>query len=228
MIDYELEKDYRNRRTKDDKDEKIVSEFADEYFYPQFADKWERNTDISTQIKGLDVTVTGSTGSIYTIDEKASTHWIGKKLQTFSQELSFVNKFGKIQNGWFLDTNCINDYFVEIWIDDVSSSEKILNDWHDITDATIVLLKKEDMYQRLRNDNIHGEQCLKICQDLRDKESNKSESDYYNQYKLCVQPKNKRERAGNILFSRNVLVNELSIFAVRIKNKELHIIVDKR
>ena len=85
--------DYKIRRNKDEKDEKIVGDFLDNYFYPTFATTITRCTDKDLQIRGLDVTLSNTDWTI-TIDEKAATRWAGRNLQTFAHEVSAVNRLG--------------------------------------------------------------------------------------------------------------------------------------
>lgn len=209
--------DYKIRRKKDEQDEKIVGEYLDNYFYPTFTTSITRNTDKATQIAGLDVTVTDLEGFDYTIDEKAATHWAGKNLQTFAHEISSVNVSGRTYDGWLLDFHSSSNYLVEVWIDGVNTIDGKLNDYTNITDCTIVLIKKNDLWNYLKYKNISSSSLKELGEKLRN--FNMS-YDYYNGFKV-TQQMNYQEHAVNILIPRSTLINEISRYAVRIKNGEV-------
>lgn len=209
--------DYKIRRKKDEQDEKIVGEYLDNYFYPTFTTSITRNTDKATQITGLDVTVTDLEGFDYTIDEKAATHWAGKNLQTFAHEISSVNISGRAYDGWLLDFHSSSNYLVEVWIDGVNTIDGKLNDYTNITDCTIVLIKKSDLWKYLKYKNISSSSLKELGEKLRN--FNMS-YDYYNGFKV-TQQMNYQEHAVNILIPRSTLINEISRYAVRIKNGEV-------
>lgn len=206
--------DYKIRRSRDVKDEKIVGDFLDNYFYPTFTTTITRNTDKATQIQGLDITVTDNEGFSYTIDEKAATRWAGRNLQTFAHEISSVNVAGSVYDGWLLDFHSASDYLVEVWIDGVNTIDGRLNDYTNISDATIVLIKKKDLYSYLRSKNISSIKLKEIGEYLR---NYSMPSDYYNGFKITCQLNN-QERAANILIPRSTLINTIGRYAVQIKN----------
>lgn len=214
----ELQSNYRTRRSRDEKDEKIVGDFLDRYFYPTFCTTITRNTDKDTQINGLDVTVDGINGIEYTIDEKAATRWIGRNLQTFAHEISCVNVNGKTYNGWLLDFNSSSDYLVEVWVDNVNSTDGYLHDYTNITDATVAMIKKDDLYRWLKTNHIKSTELLELGEILRER------GDFSQMYKgfkvICQQPPI-QERAANILIPRSTLVNTIACYAVQIKNNKV-------
>lgn len=207
-----MKSDYKERRTKDERDEKIVAKYLDTYFYPTFTVTTTRNTDKATQIAGLDVTVTDSEGYNYTIDEKAATNWVGRNLQTFAHEVSSVNVSGITYDGWLLDFKSASDYLVEVWVDD--AKDTILTDYTDITDTTIALIKKQDLWNYLKRKNISSIKLKELGEKLRN--FNMS-YEYYNGFKV-TQQMNYQEHAVNILIPRDTLINTISQYAVRIKD----------
>lgn len=207
-----MKSDYKERRTKDERDEKIVAKYLDTYFYPTFTVTTTRNTDKATQIAGLDVTVTDSEGYNYTIDEKAATHWVGRNLQTFAHEVSSVNVSGITYDGWLLDFQSASDYLVEVWVDD--AKDTTLTDYTDITDITIALIKKQDLWNYLKHKNISSIKLKELGEKLRN--FNMS-YEYYNGFKV-TQQMNYQEHAVNILIPRDTLINTISQYAVRIKD----------
>lgn len=206
--------DYRTRRTRDSKDEKIVGEFLDNYFYPTFTTSITRNTDKATQIKGLDITVKNEEGYSYTIDEKASTRWAGRHLSTFAHEISAVNISGVSYDGWLLDFDSCSDYLVEVWVDEVNSTDGRLYEYNNISDATIVLIKKSDLWSYLKRKNVSSIELKEIADKLR---TFQLPNYYYNGFKI-TQEMIKQEHGVNILIPRDTLINTISKYAVRIKN----------
>ena len=210
------ESDYKTRRTRDEKDEKIVGEFLDTYFYPTFSTTITRNTDKQTQIQGLDVTAINNEGYTYTIDEKAATRWIGKNLQTFAQEISSVNISGNTYDGWFISPRQINQYYVYVWIDEVSNINNKLTDSKDITKATVVMLDKHNLYNYMKKHNITARELKEVGEYLR---TNRIPSTNFKGFRITMQV-NQQEQAANILISRDTLINELSNLAVQINTKD--------
>lgn len=206
--------DYTTRRSRDEKDEKIVGQFLDTYFYPTISTTIERNTDRDTQIKGLDVTITGYDGAKYTIDEKAATRWAGRNLQTFAHEISSVNRRGEVYDGWLLDFHSSSDWLVEVWIDGVNTVDGRINDYTNITDATIVMINKNYLWHYLGGCNISSIKLKEIGEYLR-VYSNYSTT--YNGFKITCQ-QNCQERAANILIPRSTLINSIGSYAVQIKD----------
>ena len=155
----------------------------------------------------------------YTIDEKAATRWIGRNLQTFAHEISSVNVNGEAYNGWLLDFNSSSDYLVEVWVDGVNSTDGYLHDYSNITDATIALVKKSDLYQWLKSKDIKSTELLELGEMLREQGLN---SQMYKGYKVICQQPPIQERAANILIPRSTIINTISCYAVQIKNNKVN------
>lgn len=215
-----MKTDYQERRCKDEKDEKIVGRFLDTHFYPTFTIDTTRNTDKDTQITGLDVTVSDANGYQYTIDEKAATHWAGKNLQTFAHEVSSIDVAGKEYDGWLLDFNSSSEYLVEVWIDGLNSENGKLNDYTNITDCTIALIKKSDLWTWLKKKNISSTGLKELGEKLR---NYNQPYEYYNGLKVTLQM-NYQEHAVNILIPRDSIINSISKYAVNIKNNKITVL----
>lgn len=203
--------DYKTRRTKDEKDEKIVAQYLDKYFYPNWTMTSTRCTDKEMQCEGLDITVVDSKGETITIDEKAATRWIGRSLSTFSHEISSIDTAGREYDGWLLDFKSKSEYLLEVWIDDAKDTK--LNDYTDITDATIALVPKKNIWNYLRKNQITSSELKAVAEEMRT--INKPYR-YLKNFKLTQQT-NQQEHAANILIPRNTIINLLSSYAVRIK-----------
>lgn len=133
-------------REYDEHCEKIVSQFLDEHFYKLLPEleNFERITDKQYQVKGVDVIINYKDKQIY-IDEKAAVKYL--KLKTFALELSFLNRFGKLQTGWFLDKKKINDYYLFVWINELTGDK--IEDITSIKEVDVALVKKEKLYNHL-------------------------------------------------------------------------------
>lgn len=209
--------DYRTRRSQDVKDEKIVGDFLDTYFYPTFSTTITRNKNKELQIQGLDVTVTGTNGYNYTIDEKAATRWVGRNLQTFAHEISSVNVKGEIYDGWLLDFHSASQFLVEVWIDAVNTTDGILYDYTNIKDATVVMIYKPDLFHYLGSKGIRSNKLKEIAECIR---NHGVPSWNFNGFKITCQQKC-QERAANILIPRDTLINTISCYSVQIKNGQI-------
>ena len=133
-------------REYDEHCEKIVSQFLDEHFYKLIPEieNFERITDKQYQVKGVDVIINYKDRQIY-VDEKAAVKYL--KLKTFALELSFLNRFGKLQTGWFLDKKKINDYYLFVWINELTGDK--IEDISSIKEVDVALVKKEKLYNHL-------------------------------------------------------------------------------
>lgn len=210
-----MKEDYRSRRSVDEKREAIVAQYLDKYFYPNWTTSTERNYDRATQIAGLDLTVVDFRGDKITIDEKAATRWVGRNLPTFAHEISSININGCEYDGWLLDFNSSSDYLVEVWIDDAKDTS--INDYTDITDATIALIPKKNIWSYLEKKHIDYDKLKSIAKELRCMCCPYS---YYNGLKVSCQIK-QHEHAANLLIPRDSIVNFICTYAVRIKGGKI-------
>ena len=126
--------------------EKIVSQFLNEHFYKLLPEleNFERIKDKQYQVKGVDVVINYKDRQVY-VDEKAAVKYL--KLKTFALELSFLNRFGKLQTGWFLDKKKINDYYLFVWINELTGDK--IEDISSIKEVDVALVKKEKLYNHL-------------------------------------------------------------------------------
>lgn len=212
-----LDWEYRVRRNYVEDGEHMVSAFLDKYFYPLWTTELERYPyDDPRQIQGLDITVKCD-GVYYTIDEKASVRWIGKHLNSFSQEISSVNTQGYEYDGWLLDFNSVSDYLLEVFVDEVKDGGNTLKDPEDITDLTAVLIKKTDLWRWLKEHGISSADLRDIAAAMR---RNNTPSRWHNGYKIVLSNKVK-EKMANILIPRDELINDIAVMALRIKDKDI-------
>lgn len=122
--------------------EEVLNEFLVEEFYPRVATSHEPVTSQSEQERGHDVRATFNwTDGPVVLDEKAqnSTYWLNDPSPTFVMEI-----FGESRHedgsptgdiGWFVDENNETEYYVLVWLPDVSLFRL---EWGVDTDPTLV------------------------------------------------------------------------------------------
>ena len=99
---------YATTRKKDSAMSDVVGGFMDAHFYPMFGEKWKRVVEPNLQRRGVDVVFGGCR-----IDEKVKIKggFANRLLDYPSFELSFVNRRGERQPGWFLSDYSLTDYY---------------------------------------------------------------------------------------------------------------------
>lgn len=139
-------------REKHEQQESWVANWLDIYFYPYISKGFERNRDSSTQVLGIDLTLTGRT-EVITIDEKASVEWANCGLNKYSMELSLLaqdkysGKFKEI-NGWYM-TNSTSTHIGIVFIDSATTVCDRYLTGSGITQATVVIINKHDFQEKL-------------------------------------------------------------------------------
>ena len=107
-------------REKDTVVEREVAKFLDKNLYSNtdMFSEFARTDGYEEQIHGSDVILSTSDNKLYRkiVDEKVAISRANVDLPTFSLELSFINKIGKKQVGWFLDTSKTTEYYLFGWI----------------------------------------------------------------------------------------------------------------
>lgn len=120
----------------------IVGTFMDSHFYSKLGVKWQRIDDARLQKRGVDV-IFGDCK----VDEKVKIKggFANKLLEYPSFELSFVNRFGKRQLGWFLDPNSLTTYYALIAVfGDFIDENGVDSDT--IDHLNVLFVKKQDLY----------------------------------------------------------------------------------
>ena len=144
------------RREANVKNTETVERFLDKFLYkPENGfEKTERIFDKQRQVSGVDV-ISTIDGTKWYVDEKAATDYVNKNLTTFSLELSFINRAGEIQDGWFLNNKLSTTAYLFVWVDS-GITEEIQEDVNlitenGITSLTAALVKKKDIKTYLEN-----------------------------------------------------------------------------
>ena len=126
-----------NLREEDIKLSNNIYDFLDKTFYATEVTNFERVNDKKRQVGGID-TIFEIDGKKYIADEKAAVRW--RNLTTYSLELSFINKKGEVQDGWFIRDDLQNDSYVFVWVDEKEGKEYI----------SLVVVKKEKILEHLK------------------------------------------------------------------------------
>ena len=134
-------------RNDDERLSNIVSEFLDKNFYVKTIN-FKRIYSKKEQVEGIDVKFTLN-NFYYLCDEKAAIRYINKPLNTFSMELSFIDKSNNIHDGWLLDENKVNNSFMFIWID--KATRNLLENVEDILKLELVIVKKDSIINYLNS-----------------------------------------------------------------------------
>ena len=93
----------RQQYARDTQIEAMTASFLDSNFWPKLSTRavpirWK---DTEHQFNGIDVSLSCDSG-VFNFDEKCKTYGCLNQLLNFlSFELSFVNKGGAVQDGWF-------------------------------------------------------------------------------------------------------------------------------
>ena len=209
--------------------EQAFAKFLDVSLYNHriFSEKC-RTTTKEKQLRGIDITVSISDlnlKEIY-IDEKAQLDkkYIGHPLPTFAFELSFINKLGKIQDGWLIDKQKYTQYYLLNWIIDADNKNNLT--YKDFNETSFCLIEKNKLLKYL-SDKKYDREALKTKAELIRKEGNfgkidkKESNDFYFYYS-----KHLKEQPINLIIKKELLIC-LSVFygeiKKNIKDKVYHI-----
>ena len=109
-----------NNRKNDSIVEREIAKFLDEKLYSNktLFKEFARTDDKEEQISGSDVVLSTSDGVLYrtVVDEKVAARYANMGLNTFSLELSFIDKNGNRRSGWFIDNTKKTEYYLLGWI----------------------------------------------------------------------------------------------------------------
>ena len=138
----------------------VVGDFMDEYFYSKLGEKWKRVSDAKLQKRGVDVLFGDCK-----IDEKVKIKggFANTLLEYPSFELSFVNRYGKRQLGWFLDPNSLTDYYAMIAVfGDFKDETGVAADT--IRYLNVLFVKKQDIYDYIILNGVDVESGVRILE----------------------------------------------------------------
>ncbi|MGL4402651.1 MAG: hypothetical protein ACRCTS_02835 [Fusobacteriaceae bacterium] len=105
--------------------------------------KKSKNIKILSQLKGIDLIVT-TDKEVFKIDEKAQLYYINNPLPTFAFELQFLNRNSEVSEGWLINSNLENDYYMLIW-PSAKHSDLSLITKDDFSQIECLLIKKSEI-----------------------------------------------------------------------------------
>jgi len=129
----------------------LVSSFLDTHFYSEKTSNFTRIEDRVHQVQGLDV-IFDLNNEHYDCDEKNGGTRINTNLRTFSLELSFINRGGFRNVGWFLNPDLKNNSYMLIWPDKADTDKPQTVD--EIREVEIALVKKDKLKKYLEEHGI--------------------------------------------------------------------------
>lgn len=171
--DYEKE----SNRKLDTLVEKEIAKFLDKSLYKSnlFSDI-ERVNDVERQYQGIDIVISMKGFDLYNVnvDEKAqsSKKYIGKPRNTFALELSFINKKGKEQVGWFLDPKKETEFYLFVWIEKVNANihkDNYQLKEEDIDTISFCLVRRESLLFLLEHESFSIEKLQEKNDEIRRK-----------------------------------------------------------
>lgn len=137
--------------------EREIAKFLDKHLW-NTVESFHRTDTLSEQISGSDLVVTEKKLNLNNavIDEKVAARYANLMLDTFSLELSFINKRGIVQDGWLLDTKKKTELYLFGWIDKAELKQNlegkwITNDMHEesIKELEYCLVRRQDIIDYL-------------------------------------------------------------------------------
>jgi|GEM_PF-1516136 len=121
--------------------EKILAAYLDR-IYKLKGYSVERTTNINKQYRGVDL-ILQKDGKVLFVDEKAQLHYLNSDLPTFTFELSYLNKSGFINTGWFLDESKETNFYFLVTNIMLRDNLKVLRMPEDIDTLKITAVSRE-------------------------------------------------------------------------------------
>lgn len=209
-------KDYNTYRSYDERACEVVNDFLDTKFYPIYTDCSERIDEKQYQIKGIDIKF-DMNGTTYICDEKAAVKWMNKNLLTYAMELEFINRGGRLNDGWFVNNSQTNNSYCLIYTDKVDAPYDSFTT-EDIKDATVIVVKKYTIKKYLEDKGWTSENLKKKCKEIRDNDGYRVNMGNLQKHGLKFSySRNLPEKPINVLIPREEL-EEMSDLTVRYIN----------
>lgn len=133
-------------RESDEKKADIVNSFLYDEFYSKYTTDYCYYNDLSTQVKGIDVSFVYNNKK-YLCDEKAAVNWCNVPLETYAFEICSFNRGGKFQLGWLLNDDNKNDSYMLVWLNKTDKNE--LTSKGEIREADIMIMDKSKLRQHM-------------------------------------------------------------------------------
>ena len=106
--------------------EREMASFMDENLWGKAikCEGFRRTDELGDQIRGSDLVCDIEGIGHCVIDEKVAARYANSGLNTFSLEVSFINKRGVIQEGWLLDEKKSTTHYLFGWVDKATLPRK--------------------------------------------------------------------------------------------------------
>lgn len=137
--------------------EREIAKFLDKHLWNKI-ESFARTDTLVEQVSGSDLVVTDKKLGLdnAVIDEKVAARYANLSLDTFSLEMSFINKRGVVQDGWLLDKKKKTDYYLLGWIDKAELPRNYEGRWitdkmteNSIKELEYCLVKRQDIIDLL-------------------------------------------------------------------------------
>ena len=156
-------------------------------------------------------------GTTYICDEKAAVKWMNKNLLTYAMELEFINRGGRLNDGWFVNNSQTNNSYCLIYTDRVDAPYDTFTT-EDIKDATVIVVKKYSIKKYLEDKGWTSENLKKKCKEIRDNDGYRVNMGNLQKHGLKFSySRNLPEKPINVLIPREEL-EEMSDLTVRYIN----------
>lgn len=197
-------------RKQDEQAANAVAQSLDCNFYID-TDNFTRVYDKNRQVVGVD-TEFDYAGYHYVCDEKAAIRYANRPLNTYSLELSTLDKRGVEIPGWFVNSNMVNNSYLFIWLNKVDSIiDNCSFTSEDIKEYEVALVTKEALFDYLDSVGMSKYEMQQLCYEIRNGEDVNMGNIYKDGYKLSYS-EHLFEKPINILVPRTILrdISELT------------------
>lgn len=143
----------------DKRKEELFGTWLDKHFYSRIIPYYKeitRVSDITIQKKGVDVIIEKEDGKKIYIDEKATLHYINKKIPTFAFEI--MNMTSGTQ-GWLYNPDYITDYYVLAW---PNATDERIPDAEAFVDTEIMCIERSKVLQLLTDKGLTENRILDL------------------------------------------------------------------
>lgn len=130
----------QSTRVSDTNQESIITQFLENGFFSLYGKPYEIVRDKERQVKGIDVVFNGKNVDI---KAQSSKRYINNPTDTFSMELSCLNRNGEEMVGWFLNEELLTDLYAFVWVINATVNEQGgISSCNDIHKAELMFVNK--------------------------------------------------------------------------------------
>lgn len=207
----------RKKEREDKNGENIAHQFLLENFYTK-TEYFHECITKEEQLKGYDTTFSFM-GLDYKCDEKAALDYVNKEypLGTFCLELSYLDRYDNLREGWFTDPSEENNSYLFLWIDKAKTDKVTSKD--DILEGEYMLVMKDDIKEYLQSIGWTDENLRKKCERIREGNDSNMGSYHENGCKFSF-PQYLPEKPINILIKRNTYRKMKHTYCISFKKEK--------